>query len=627
MKRLVIATCSVAALAVSMLTGIGVASSTESTVIGKATIGGQPVVGATVTTWIAGNSPGSATVVDTATTAAKGGFRTDVSDRNIGDVMYVQVSGGNLSARLTLMAVIEPGQDRVYLNELTTVASAYGLAQFLARDAVGGTNPGLTNAASMVGNLVESATGEVSSFLASAPNGNQTQTLATVNSLANILVRCNESPVVCRRLARFTDGSKTVQSLANLAKDPARNVKRIFGLSTGTNANAPALSEANNSWILALKFTGNGRQFNAPGNFVFDAEGSLWVGNNYVPSDNPIAVCAGRAVLKLQPYAAGQPVTEYRGGGVSGVGFGITFDRDDNVWVSNYGFKGSECPETPPSNSLSQFTLQGEPLSPDVTGFTEGPLSWPQGMARNDAGDIFTASCGNDSLVVYRDADPARSVALTDNGLAKPFDVDIDSAGNSWVTNVRGNGVSAFAPDGSPLTGSPFVDGQLKRPLGIAIDSNDSKWVANSVVIAIPCGDSSGSSAPVITDEQPTVRPRITHIDAAGNARDYSGGGLTIPWGVAIDGDDQVWVANFQGDRVSRFCGTEAQTCPRGLTTGDNISGKTGYGFDGLQRNTGVGIDHAGNVWLANNWKAVPIQSNPGGDGMVVLVGAGAPVS
>ena len=70
MKRLVIATCSVAALAVSMLTGIGVASSTESTVIGKATIGGQPVVGATVTTWIAGNSPGSATVVDTATTAA-----------------------------------------------------------------------------------------------------------------------------------------------------------------------------------------------------------------------------------------------------------------------------------------------------------------------------------------------------------------------------------------------------------------------------------------------------------------------------------------------------------------------------------------------------------------------------
>ena len=40
---------------------------------------------------------------------------------------------------------------------------------------------------------------------------------------------------------------------------------------------------------------------------------------------------------------------------------------------------------------------------------------------------------------------------------------------------------------------------------------------------------------------------------------------------------------------------------------------RSGYGFDGLVRNTGVAVDLSGNVWLANNWKNVPIQTNPGG--------------
>ncbi|MGH3183122.1 MAG: hypothetical protein ACRDOH_23820 [Streptosporangiaceae bacterium] len=40
----------------------------------------------------------------------------------------------------------------------------------------------------------------------------------------------------------------------------------------------------------------------------------------------------------------------------------------------------------------------------------------------------------------------------------------------------------------------------------------------------------------------------------------FSGGGLTIPWGIAVDGNDNVWVANFGGQRVSEFCGA---VCPR----------------------------------------------------------------
>jgi hypothetical protein len=52
----------------------------------------------------------------------------------------------------------------------------------------------------------------------------------------------------------------------------------------------------------------------------------------------------------------------------------------------------------------------------------------------------------------------------------------------------------------------------------------------------------------------------------------------------------------------------------------------TGYTSDALIRNTAVAIDPSGNVWLANNWKEIPIQRNPGGNAIVVMVGAAAPV-
>ena len=52
----------------------------------------------------------------------------------------------------------------------------------------------------------------------------------------------------------------------------------------------------------------------------------------------------------------------------------------------------------------------------------------------------------------------------------------------------------------------------------------------------------------------------------------------------------------------------------------------TGYRFDGLTRNTGVSVDPSGNVWLVNNWKNAPIQTNPGGYQIVAYLGMAAPV-
>lgn len=76
----------------------------------------------------------------------------------------------------------------------------------------------------------------------------------------------------------------------------------------------------------------------------------------------------------------------------------------------------------------------------------------------------------------------------------------------------------------------------------------------------------------------------------------FTGGGLTIPWGIAVDGNDNVWVANFAGKQLSELCGTKPENCPPRTDTGQAISPRTGYGPDGLVRNTGVQIDPSGNV-------------------------------
>ncbi|MEO9326423.1 hypothetical protein [Gordonia aurantiaca] len=51
----------------------------------------------------------------------------------------------------------------------------------------------------------------------------------------------------------------------------------------------------------------------------------------------------------------------------------------------------------------------------------------------------------------------------------------------------------------------------------------------------------------------------------------------------------------------------------------------TGYHFDGLARTTGLIVDTSGNVWVTNNWKELPVQTDPGGLHIVALVGAAAP--
>ena len=635
-----------AALVAALLAPIAAASplSAQSTTLhGRVVTGATALEGFDVTLYATSGGGGPPDTLATATTAADGTFDLSYeAPANAGAVLYLLASNTTPPpdpGAVTLASVLgrAPIPADVVVNERTTVASAYAMTQFTENGALAGRAPGLQNAAGMVRNLVDLSSGDISPVLAGSPNGSDTSTRETFNSLANMIAACIASPgTQCPALfgAATPPGkpapANTFQAMVDINLNPWQNVPTLMALSSLPPAPyQPARSSAPDAWTLALRFVGDGVSMDGPGNIAIDHEGSLWVTNNYEFKPTAVQpVCGAENLLRFSPtgeYVAGSP---YTGGGLSGAGFGIDIDPFGDVWVANFGFAAPppDCPEPfqPVHNTVSQVRHDGTPVSPGSTarsgaggGYTQGGIAFPQGTVSDDQGNIWIANCQGDSVTQYPGGDPNRAQELTDIGVSKPFGVARTTSQDIFVTGVASDTVAELRPDGSPAPGSPFSGGGLSHPLGVAVDSRDNAWVANSGFVDIPCPQvnvgSLGGSVTLIANGQPT---------------NFTGGGLTIPWGIAVDGNDTVWVANFAGKRLSQFCGADPSKCPAGFTTGQAISpAVSGYGFDGLVRNTGVAVDPSGNVWLCNNWKEVPIQANPGGYEIVTYVGVAAPVT
>lgn len=621
---------------------------------GRVQTGQTPITSSSVTLYSAGSFQNAApAILGKATTDATGFFNirfNPPSDTN--SVLYLIADGGcvgttrNGHLRLATVLGRVPFPAAVVINERTTAASAYAMAQFIDGPQIAGKAPGLQNAAATVRNLVNLSSGKVGAVLGRPPNGFTTSTMREFNSLANLLASCVNAvtPVPCLalfRLAAPPDGSApqdTLQAAVDLAHFPGQNAPQLFVLSQLLELYKPALASAPDAWTLAIRYNGNGHELDGPGNMVFDKDGNIWSTNNYEfnndPGLPPPPVCAGKTLIKLTAAGEDVPGAPYSGGGINGAGFGITLDPNGDVWVGNFGFQGNGCDVPPPSNSVSEFSAQGTPLSPDDTPSTEGgfiegppypplppsPPSQPQGTASDQRGNIWIANCGGDSVAQFRSGNPRDIRYFTGVGLVAPFGMAIDARGNAWITGNTSDTVAALGPDGTPLSGSPFKGGGISAPLGIAVDSLDNVWVANSGGVAIGsflCG----------TARTPGGTASVTEIRRDGQPmRSFTGGGQTIPWGIAVDGADNIWVANFGGQRLTELCGSRPSNCPLGHQTGDPISPDTGYSFDGLTRNTGVAIDPSGNVWLANNWTNLVFPSNPGGHELVVFIGLAAPV-
>jgi len=551
---------------------------------------------------------------------------------------------------------------QIVVNPRTTVAAATAFAQFVNGQKIEGNTYGMINAVHMAANLANPVTGSVGRILARTPNGTETSTLPTFNSLTNVVQSCVVNTNNCKKLFSATTPAggpaptNVLQAVANIAKYPSYpgypdNARDpLFQLSSVTPVDTPALADRPTSWLLFLKFTGGfyseqdaSNLLNGPGNVAIDEKGYAWVNDNYVPRKEGHFACAGRRVIKFYPWGENFPGSPFKGGGLSGAGYGIVLDLDNNVWVGNFGFEDPPCkllPIAAKHDSVSVFDSDGNRLSPP-TGYTAGRINWPQGMAADRKGRIWVANCGSDSVtrIVSRSPFRARNIPLgpaSSEPKIRPFGVALDLDGNVWVNGNLSDTVLVVSPDGSTietLPGKHLGKTVLSHPVGNAADSKGNIWIANSDWLVNPCPDD-------IKDTGTAENPSVTMFRASNHkpypGSPFTGGGITLPWGIAVDGNDTVWVFNFgtvppphtgAANRISRFCGVSTEKCPRGKKVGDPISRRTGYQSDALGRITGGQIDPSGNIWLMNNWKlnADPFL-NPGGNSIVIVVGAAAPI-
>jgi hypothetical protein len=458
---------------------------------GTASAAGQPLADAHVVLYA--GSPTTVEGLATSTTDSDGSFELPY-DPPASGVLYVEVTT-RASPALMLRSVVGVLGDgggvtpltvsTSSVNELTTVATAFALAQFTDEQGIAGPSPGLENAAATVFNLVDPVEGTAGGVVTNQDNGASNDTLATMGTLANLVSLCGaDTGPECDEILRLTtppggiEPQNTAQAILTLALHPTLAPDELFALARTASVVEPALTAAPAAWTLVLLYTES--DLYASGRIAIDRKGNVWSSNNWLPGTQD----PSPYVTVLSPVGEPTLGSPIEGGGMKGGAWGAAITPEGSAWFGSFG-----------GDAMSQYSADGSPVSPDA-GWTDGGLSHPQGVAVDQRGNIWIANNygpesapGQGNVVVYPGGDPEKAITITGGGLNHPFAVQIDGFGRAWVTNAGEGGaklvntraavligkfsgsVTVIGPDFEATSFSPIEDPAFKWPLGLSIDS------------------------------------------------------------------------------------------------------------------------------------------------------------
>jgi sugar lactone lactonase YvrE len=215
-----------------------------------------------------------------------------------------------------------------------------------------------------------------------------------------------------------------------------------------------------------------------------------------------------------------------------------------------------------------------------------------------DTSGIITTVAGNGSYGFSGDGG-----AATNAGLAYPVGVAVDGAGNLFIadvinsrarkvdtsgniTTVAGNGSSGFSGDGGAATNA-----SLYNPVGVAVDAAGNLFIADGYNARIRKVETSG----------------IIRTVAGNGGYGFSGDGgaatnasFAYPIGVAVDGAGNLFIADEYNARIRKVD-------PSGIITTVAGNGSYGFSGDGGAATSasfyypfGVALDGADNLFIAD---------------------------
>ena len=570
-----------------LLGGCGAASvataSVEGTALTGRLLGGQqPIAGAVLSLYAAGlggTGLGASSLLTVPVLSDSNGNFTvsyDYTCPAMTTQVYLIARGGNPglpgvanNAASVLMAPLGDcgnlnPSSFITINEVTTVASAWALAQFAPAGVSSGamfggsaTNAtGLRNAFLVANNLVNVSTGAAGG--ASLPPGAALEA-SKLYTLADVLATCVNSNggTACTPLfsaATNTAGpnttapSNTLDAALQIVRNPGLRVAAVYNAGAPQGPFQPTLATAPNDWTMTISYIGGGLFM--PTAVGVDSSGSVWAANyfgGYASKFSAAGVAASAAgFYDPNLYES----------------FGLAIDGNDAVWITD---EESSSSVNKGDGTITKFSASGALLS--GSGISAGNIYYPYAIAADSNGDIWVADYGHvGSTATLLDNNGNSLSGSSGFAAAIPFPVGValDGQHNAWFAGEQVAGEITPAGVGTAYT-------CCNSPASVALDGSANVWLAdrlaNGLVELTPGG--------VVT--QRLASPA---------------GGLERPQTVITDAAGNVWVTNYLGNTISGFTGGPVSTA---------ISPGTGFGVDPmLSEPFGLAIDAAGNMWVSN---------------------------
>jgi len=319
--------------------------------------------------------------------------------------------------------------------------------------------------------------------------------------------------------------------------------------------------------------TGAAARFNFPTGVAVDGSGNVYVAD----SNNS-------TIRKVTPAAVVSTLagTASASGSADGTGaaarfddpHGVAVDGSGNVYVAD-NFNNTIRKVSPAGVVTTLAGTAGASGSADGAG-AAARFNWPEGVAVDGSGTVYVADEGNNAI---RKVTPAGVVSTLAGGgycgsadgtgaaarFCGPFGVAVDRSGNVYVADSFNNSIRKVTPAGvvSTLAGNGFpgtADGsgpaaQFSSPYGVAVDGSGNVYVAdtdnNTIRKVTPAG---------VVSTLAGTAGAAGFADGTGAAAQFD-----YPWGVAVDGSGDVYVADYSNNTIRKISPAGVVSTPVGV--------------------------------------------------------------
>jgi len=266
----------------------------------------------------------------------------------------------------------------------------------------------------------------------------------------------------------------------------------------------------------------------------------------------------------------------------------------------------------PASAQIIKTVAGGGSSSGDGGPAVSAQLNAPIGVAVDNAGNLFIAEMLNARI---RRVDAATQV----------------------ITTVAGTGTHAFSVDGGPATST-----ELYAPYGIAFDPAGNLLIADGFPFLVSAGDNRirrvDAATQIMTTAAGSPGPHACSkcVTFSGDGGPATSAELNRPFGVAVDGAGNLFIADFGNSRIRRV---DAAT-----HVINTVVGTQGFGFSGdgglaasatLAGPADVAVDGEGNLFIADSGNsrirrvdaATQVITTVAGNGTYGFSGDGGPAT